>query len=145
MPIRLDIILFIAVLALAIVIGGILSLGDGENDNAQSSVSDPTAFAAASDLLPGDVDRGKATAERLCKACHGLPPSDTSPLTEAPLFAEVASRWSVDNLAEALAKGVVDSHDDYVELHRDSFVMPDFIFDPQEIEDLLAYMSSIAE
>lgn len=136
MHLRLDIILFIAVLALAIIFGAIFSMGDDKNETSQLSVDQPAAIAAGSGLEKGDVERGQDIALRLCSGCHAIPPVDVSPVPEAPLFTDLAERWPLDSLAEALAEGILVGHEEHV-------VMPEFTFEPQEIEDFLAFLESL--
>jgi mono/diheme cytochrome c family protein len=78
--------------------------------------------------------RGEAIAQRLCARCHAIRAQGESPLGLAPPFRELPKRYPVENLAEALAEGIVTGHP----------AMPRFIFEPREIEALLAYMSSLA-
>jgi mono/diheme cytochrome c family protein len=52
----------------------------------------------------------------------------------APPFRDLAKRYPVENLAEALAEGIVTGHP----------AMPRFTFEPREIDALLAYISSLA-
>lgn len=78
--------------------------------------------------------KGEAIAKRLCANCHSITTSGKSPHGLAPPFRELPKRYPVANLAEALAEGIVVAHKD----------MPQFTFDPPEIEALLAFMDSLA-
>jgi hypothetical protein len=51
----------------------------------------------------------------------------------APPFRDLTKRYPVDNLAEALAEGIVTGHP----------AMPHFTFEPREIDALLRYISSL--
>ncbi len=51
----------------------------------------------------------------------------------APAFRDLASRYPIENLAEALAEGIVTGHP----------AMPVFTFEPREIDALLAYIGSL--
>lgn len=52
----------------------------------------------------------------------------------APPFRDLPKRYPVENLAEALAEGIVTGHP----------AMPRFTFDPPEIDALLTYIASLA-
>jgi hypothetical protein len=45
----------------------------------------------------------------------------------------VVTRYPPENLAEALAEGIVSGHPD----------MPEFVFEPAEIEAILAYLGAL--
>lgn len=80
------------------------------------------------------VERGRAIAERLCARCHAIGPEGASPLGIAPPFRELPKRYPVEQLAEALAEGIVTGHPE----------MPRFVFTPREIGALLAFLQSLA-
>lgn len=92
-------------------------------------------LAAAAEDPAGDIGRGRAMAERLCAGCHAISGPGPSPLPEAPLFSRFERRWPVEYLEEALAEGIVTGH----------AAMPEFVFSPDEIGDLLAYLKSVQE
>jgi hypothetical protein len=52
----------------------------------------------------------------------------------APPFRVLPQRYPVDHLAEALAEGIVVGHP----------MMPQFTFDPPEIDALLTYIESLS-
>ena len=92
----------------------------------------------ADDAAGGDDDavtRGRAIAERNCGRCHALGRTGPSPLAEAPPFRTFARRWPLESLEEAFAEGIVTGHPD----------MPEFVFAPDEIGDLIAYLAAIGE
>lgn len=68
-----------------------------------------------------------------CKQCHGIAMTDVSQHDDAPPFRDIANRYSVWLLAEALAEGILTGHPD----------MPEFVFDPDEINAILTYMESL--
>jgi mono/diheme cytochrome c family protein len=68
-----------------------------------------------------------------CARCHAIETVGDSPLAEAPPFREVAKRYDPVNLEEALAEGIVTGHDE----------MPEFIFEPDEIVAITAYLSTL--
>jgi cytochrome c len=82
-----------------------------------------------------DLEAGKALAEKHCGTCHAVGPVGDSRLPAAPPLRDVANRYSVWNLEEALAEGIVTGHAE----------MPQFVFKPVEITNLLSYMETLAE
>ncbi len=80
------------------------------------------------------IAKGEKIASRLCATCHSIERAGDSPHKLAPPFRVLPTRYPVANLAEALAEGIVVSHKD----------MPQFTLDPPEIDDLLAFIDSLA-
>jgi cytochrome c len=78
--------------------------------------------------------KGEAIAERLCARCHAVKAQGASPMGLAPPFRDLPKRYPVENLAEALAEGIVTGHP----------AMPRFTFEPPEIDALLTYIASLA-
>jgi cytochrome c len=91
--------------------------------------------AASAARADGDVAAGHAMAERLCSRCHAIAGPGPSPLAQAPLFSHFGRTFKVDDLAEAMAEGLVVGHGP----------MPEFVFTPEEIDDMLAYLNSVQE
>ena len=83
----------------------------------------------------GNVDRGHALAQDKCGSCHGVEAFGESPLAEAPTLRALAVKWPLEYLEEALAEGIVTGHED----------MPVFVFEPEQIADLLAFLRSLKE
>ncbi len=79
------------------------------------------------------VASGHALVEANCARCHAIGMDDTSKHAEAPPFRVVVTRYAPDNLAEALAEGISSGHPD----------MPEFVFEPAEIEAIIAYLGSL--
>jgi len=99
------------------------------------------AFLAGLALVSGGaaaqtsvVARGEAIARQHCARCHAIGQTGESPMGLAPAFRELPKRYPIEFLAEALAEGIVTGHP----------AMPRFVFDPREIDALLAYMGSLA-
>jgi cytochrome c len=90
--------------------------------------SEPTLIAA--DEAGPSRARGHAIAERLCSACHAIGAVGASPNEEAPAFRRLGERYPPGVLAEAFAEGIVVGHP----------AMPQFELQPQEIDDLIAYL-----
>lgn len=81
------------------------------------------------------VERGHALAVEYCSRCHAVEPGKTSPVADAPPFYTFAQRWPLEDLEEALAEGIMVSHQKYQ--------MPVFQFDPDQIADFIAYLRTI--
>ncbi|MBZ8134663.1 cytochrome c [Afifella sp. IM 167] len=93
---------------------------------------------AASFLLPSlaagqDLVHGRRLAEENCARCHAVGAEGVSPMPPAPAFRELSRRYPVDTLWEALAEGIVTGHPE----------MPEFHWPLGDIDDILAYISSI--
>ena len=84
---------------------------------------------AASDI----VAKGRELLQANCARCHAIGADDQSPHKEAPPFRVVVTRYRADNLAEALAEGLVSGHPD----------MPEFVFEPDDVGAITAYLDSL--
>jgi cytochrome c len=82
---------------------------------------------------PSLTDQGRLLLEKNCSRCHAIGPTDTSPNAQAPPFRTVITRYPAEYLAEALAEGIITRHSD----------MPEFVFAPDEIEAIVAYLNSL--
>ena len=91
------------------------------------------AFATPS-VAATPLERGRAIAEKNCARCHATGPTGESPMQPAPPFRVLPQRYPGENLAEALAEGIVTGH----------AAMPEFKFAPDEIDALLTYLDSLA-
>ncbi len=95
-------------------------------------------LAAVSTLAPGQQparERGRVLVERECARCHAVSRTGQSRHMSAPPFRDLSKKYPVENLAEALAEGIVVGHKD----------MPEFLFGPDDVEAILAYISSLGE
>ncbi len=81
------------------------------------------------------IEKGRALVTEKCARCHAIGADDKSPHEKAPPFRDVVEIYPSENLAEALAEGIVSGHPD----------MPVFKFDPPEIEAFLGYLNSLSE
>ena len=90
------------------------------------------------DQLPqGRAEVGYQLADAHCSGCHEIGTGGKSPIPAAPTFGDLAKRWpSVEYLAEALAEGIAVRHGEDIQ-------MPEFVFEPTEIDDFLAYLESL--
>jgi mono/diheme cytochrome c family protein len=68
-----------------------------------------------------------------CAACHAILKSGESPEKLAPPFRELHLRYPVEYLAEALAEGIRTGHP----------MMPEFQLDPDQVENLIAYLKTL--
>ena len=81
----------------------------------------------------GDAAKGLAILQEHCARCHALGTTGNSPHPQAPPFRDVVKRYPVEDLEESLAEGIVSGHPD----------MPEFTFEPKEINSILAYLNSL--
>lgn len=86
-------------------------------------------------LVAGPAQAGSELAEQYCSRCHAIGATGDSPLAEAPPFREIAKRYPPESLAESFAEGIVTGHAE----------MPEFVFSPEEIGELVAYFESLAK
>ena len=82
-----------------------------------------------------NVENGRLLAESRCAHCHAVGRRGPSPVAAAPAFRRLGRKWPVENLAEALAEGIVVGHP----------AMPAFAFSPAEIDDFLGWLGAIQE
>ncbi len=87
--------------------------------------------AAEKDL----TNKGKVLVEKNCSRCHAIGKEGDSTHPEAPPFRTLSSRYPIDDLAEALAEGIVSGHPD----------MPIFVFSPTDVEAIIDYLKSIQD
>jgi mono/diheme cytochrome c family protein len=97
-------------------------------------------LAVASGMMPamaqeGRVQRGLTFARTNCAQCHAIGRTGDSPLSEAPPFRILHTRYPVEDLAEAFAEGFTTGHPS----------MPEFQLDTAQINDLIAYLKSLQE
>jgi len=118
----------------ALMVGGLL---------AACGVNDPAPTAAPSDLPfesePLDraelIVRGEAMAETLCAQCHAVRRDGDSPHRDAIPLRQISWNYPIEDLAEPFAEGIMVGHPD----------MPQWQFEPMDIDALLAYIESIQE
>lgn len=80
------------------------------------------------------VEDGRAIAEAQCAGCHAVGEYGDSPNAAAPTFRTVLSRYRADVLEEELINGIQVAHP-----------MPNFQFNPQGADALVAYLRSVQE
>jgi mono/diheme cytochrome c family protein len=82
----------------------------------------------------GDTRKGRSFARRVCAECHAVLPSKTiSPNAKAPTFKAVANTPGMT--ATALAVWLRTSHP----------TMPNLIIDPEDMDDVIAYILSLRD
>jgi cytochrome c len=93
-----------------------------------------TVVASASARAEGgDPTLGHALAKEWCAKCHAIGFYGESPLPVAPPFRELHTRYDVEDLAESLAEGILVGHP----------TMPSFRFEPDQIDNLIAYLETL--
>jgi mono/diheme cytochrome c family protein len=88
---------------------------------------------AASKSDDSPVAIGHELMRKNCARCHAIDVTGLSPLAKAPPFREVVKRYDPVQLEEALAEGIVTGHNE----------MPEFEFEPDEINAIIAYLASL--
>lgn len=83
------------------------------------------------------VERGKIFAQENCARCHAIGLEGDSPYPSAPPFRILHKRYDVGDLAEALAEGIVVLHNGGGE------PMPEYMLEPDQIDDLIAFLRSL--
>jgi mono/diheme cytochrome c family protein len=79
--------------------------------------------------------RGQGLLTTNCSSCHAVGRTGNSTHPEAPPFRTLGQRYPVEVLAEALAEGLSSGHPD----------MPEFRFEIDDVDAILAYLASIQE
>ena len=100
-----------------------------------AAVAAITGIGAATTLAgeAGPAPSGKSILAANCARCHAIEKNDRSPHHEALPFREVVLRYPPEQLAEALAEGIISGHPD----------MPEFTFEPAEIAAIVAYLKTL--
>jgi cytochrome c len=81
------------------------------------------------------VSRGEVLARENCASCHAIGIKGDSPNAKSPAFRTLGKRYPLEALEEALAEGIVVGHGEAG--------MPHFVFEPNDIADLIAYLKRI--
>ena len=93
----------------------------------------PALWAYESAWAGALSEKGEVLVTKNCARCHATGANGESPHKQAPPFRAVVKRYPLENLAEALAEGIVSGHAD----------MPEFVFPPDEIDAILAYLGKL--
>ena len=97
------------------------------------SIVSPLDAAAASRAQA--LKNGEMLARENCASCHATMEKGESPNPKAPPFRTLSKRYKLDDLEESLAEGITIGHG--------SANMPHFIFEPEDIGDLISYLKKI--
>ena len=81
------------------------------------------------------LKNGEMLARENCAPCHATTEKGESPNAKAPPFRTLSKRYKLDDLEESLAEGITIGHG--------SANMPHFIFEPEDIGDLIAYLKKL--
>ncbi len=84
---------------------------------------------------PAPVVRGEMLARENCGTCHATGLKGDSPNPKSPPFRTLSKRYKIEALEEALAEGITMGHGEAD--------MPHFIFEPDDLGDLIAYLKRI--
>jgi cytochrome c len=95
---------------------------------------EPSIHPKSSNESPrAQILAGRHIAERNCQTCHAISKIGASPNPRSPPLRTLSTKYPIDSLQEAFAEGVLVGHSD----------MPEFMFEPAQIDALLAYVKSI--
>lgn len=94
----------------------------------------PSASGALAQNRPL-IEEGRYIVSSNCARCHAIEKSGASPFPDAPPFRTLSAKYPIEHLAEALAEGIMSGHP----------AMPEFIFSPNQIDAILAYLESLAD
>jgi cytochrome c len=97
----------------------------------QAAPAPPTAKPVTS--VTGQISLGQQIATENCATCHAIGRRGLSPDPNAPKFRHLSRKYPIENLSEAFAEGVLIGHS----------VMPEFVFAPDQVDGLVAYIKSI--
>jgi cytochrome c len=89
--------------------------------------------AKADEVLSPAAQRGLVIVRTNCSRCHAIGKVGDSALPIAPPFRALHERYRIEDLEEPLAEGIVTGHP----------TMPEFRFDPGQVEDIIAYLKSL--
>jgi len=93
------------------------------------------ALSVAAEESTTPLGRGEALLASNCAHCHAVGRSGDSPHATAPAFRTLSRKYKIESLSEALAEGLSTGHPD----------MPEFVFAPEEVGAIIAYLQSIQQ
>lgn len=93
------------------------------------------AMATGAGAQEPSVQRGSTLVKRHCGGCHATGPSGASRHPAAPPLRELHRQYEPENLAEALAEGILTGHP----------AMPSFRFEPHDVRSIILYLNDIQE
>jgi cytochrome c len=77
--------------------------------------------------------RGLTFVRAHCARCHSIDAVSPSPLAIAPPFRDLHLRYPVEELRRPLSEGIVANHP----------TMPQFRLEPDQVEDVIAFLKSL--
>jgi mono/diheme cytochrome c family protein len=77
--------------------------------------------------------RGLTFVRANCAQCHSIDKVSESPLPIAPPFRTLHLKYPIENLRRPLSEGIIASHP----------TMPQFRLDPDQVNDVIAYLKSL--
>ena len=89
--------------------------------------------ATSDEALSPAAQRGFVLVRTECSRCHAISKIGESPLKIAPPFRTLHEHYSVEDLEEPLAEGIITGHP----------TMPEFRFDPGQVGDIIAYLKTL--
>jgi cytochrome c len=89
--------------------------------------------ARSDEALSPPAQRGRVLVTNNCARCHAIDKYSTSPVALAPPFRTLHKRYPVEDLEEPLAEGIVTGHP----------MMPEFSFDPGQVNDIISYLKTL--
>lgn len=117
--------------AMSLVVGAALA----QTETTTPETTTPETMPADSVAAAGDPAAGHKIVLENCAACHAIEMDGESANPDAPPFRTFNSKWPLENLEEALAEGIVVGHE--------GAEMPEFVFDPDQITDIIAYLDQV--
>ena len=90
-------------------------------------------LSVSAHALEPNAQRGLTFVSANCIECHAVDKVSPSRLAIAPPFRTLHTKYPVENLAEALAEGIMTGHP----------TMPQFKLDPGQIGDVIAYLKTL--
>jgi cytochrome c len=91
------------------------------------------AVLAAGGAAADSAQRGFVFVKTNCSSCHAIGRYDQSPLPLAPPFRTLHERYSIEDLEESLAEGIVTGHPS----------MPQFQLDGAQINQVIDYLRTL--
>ncbi len=90
-----------------------------------------TLVLAGQERAKADAARGQALSQQWCSQCHGVRPAEASANPKAPAFGAIATEPSATEFALRTFLRVPHP------------TMPNFILDPDDIDDIVGYITSL--
>jgi mono/diheme cytochrome c family protein len=117
----------------ALSIAVVCTLIIGCSSSYRSPVSPQRGPETPANLTAEAIERGRLLTSTACAGCHATGATGESPLADAPPFREMVHRYSLDQMEQAFAEGMVTTHP----------AMPDYRFRASEIDDIIAYLEDL--